>query len=143
MRENLARAAAVVFGVLAVLGALAFATRLNPRADRDTAALPPTEETQPPVREEAFDPALTERGKALFAASGCTRCHAAEGIGNPRSPLDGTGGRHTRAELHDWIVAAPSVRRELSRSAARAKEDYARLDPDDLEALSAYLSTLR
>jgi mono/diheme cytochrome c family protein len=144
MRENLAKAAAVMIGVLAVLGALTFATRLNPRAD--PGALPasaPVGGARAPLPVESVDPSEAARGRALFADQGCTRCHAAEGAGNPRSPLDGVGGRYTRAELRDWIIAAPSVRRQLSGSAARAKEGYAGLAPDDLDALTGYLSTLR
>lgn len=144
MRENLAKAAAVMFGVLAVLGALAFATRLNPTADPDAAAASARAgDARTPLPVEPVDPVEAERGRALFADQGCTRCHAAGGAGNPRSPLDGVGGRRTREELEDWIVAAPSVRRQLSGSAARAKEAYADLAPEDLDALTAYLSTLR
>ncbi len=145
MRENLARFAAVLFGILAVLGAVTFATRLNPRPSEPDAPLESasTPEAAPAIPPESVDPDQVARGRALFVEADCTRCHAAEGAGNPRLPLDGVGARRTRAELRAWIVAGPSVRADLGRSVVRTKEGYAALPPADLDALSTYLSTLR
>ena len=141
MRENVAKVIAVVIGAMALGVAAMFASRINAPPPEAAAATRPT--SAPVVPAEPVDPDLVERGRVLFAEQGCERCHAVGGRGNPRSPLDRIGSARTREELHDWIVAAPTVNRALSRSVARAKESFAELDEETLDALTAWLSTLR
>lgn len=143
MRELIAKGFAVFVGVLAVMGALAFATRLNPRVGETPAEGSPAPPGATIVPAAPVDPAAIERGRLLFGQRDCARCHSVATVGNPRSPLDGVGARRTRAELRAWIVAGPSVRTNLGRSVIRTKEGYAAMPPDDLDALTAYLSTLR
>ncbi|MDX1646602.1 MAG: cytochrome c, partial [Longimicrobiales bacterium] len=102
---------------------------------------PPERSAPPPW--ESVDPAVARLGERVFQDAGCFRCHALGSSGNPRSPLDGVGARLTRAEIHAHIVAAPSVRPGLSRSVIRAKEGFAGLSDQELDALAAYLTTQR
>lgn len=138
MREIAAKWVAVLIGLLIVGLAAAFAWREN----TTRAALPAAAPTSPPPSVDV-DPAVAQRGRRVFDDAGCARCHALEGSGNPRSPLDGVGARLTHDDIRAHIVAAPSARDGLSRSVVRAKEGYAELPDADLEALAAYLATLR
>jgi mono/diheme cytochrome c family protein len=139
MREWLARIGAVVLGAAVVTVAALFAHRQNVEpSPAPTVELLPSAVENPPV-----DPEIAARGRALFDELGCARCHAAEGRGNPRSPLDGIGGRRPLESIRARTVAAPEVADELPRSAVRAKQPFGALSEEELDALTAYLSSLR
>lgn len=138
MREIAAKWVAVLIGLLVVALAAAFAWRENTTRSPLPTAVP----AEPPPRIDV-DPEVARRGARVFDDAGCARCHAVGGSGNPRSPLDGVGARLTLEEIRARIVAAPSARDGLSRSVIRTKEGYAELPDPDLEALAAWLATLR
>jgi len=137
MREKLAKALAALLTGLVVLMAAFFARQRNeielsppaPRVERVPA--PPT------------DAAMVARGRAVFEAQSCERCHSVAGRGNPRSPLDGVGGRRAPGALLDALTGTGAAADILTASAVRAKEGFGRLPPGDLAALVVYLSSLR
>lgn len=141
MRERLAKVLAALITGLVVLMAAFFAHRRNPVAasvrspgvESGAAAAPPT----------APDPALVALGRTVFEEQACTRCHAAEGRGNPRLPLDGVGTRRAVSELPDWVTGTGAAREELGRSTARVKGAFTQLPREELDAVVAYLSSLR
>ena len=138
MRELAAKWVAVLIGLLIVVLAALFAWRENTaRAER-----PPSPPASPPPVLDVT-PDVVAQGRSTFDEEGCARCHALGGSGNPRSPLDGVGARLTLDGIRAHIVAAPSARDGLSRSVIRAKERYAGLPEADLQALAAWLTTLR
>jgi len=141
MRERLAKALAALLTGVVVLMAAFFADRRN-EADRPPPAGSRVEEGRP-VGAPPSDPALVARGEEVFLEQACTRCHSAEGTGNPRLPLDGVGSRRSASELRDWATGSGTAREELGRSTARAKEGFARLPAGELDALVAYLGSLR
>jgi mono/diheme cytochrome c family protein len=139
MRELVARLSALTLGAAIVGLAALFAQRQNAES-----ATPETaDERAPVVAVRPVDEAEAARGRALFADVGCLRCHAVAGQGNPRSPLDGIGARHMPDAIQARMVGAPSVADDMPRSVVRAKERFTELPEADLEALTAYLSSLR
>jgi mono/diheme cytochrome c family protein len=82
-------------------------------------------------------------GKRVYAAQHCLRCHAIAGEGNALRKLDDVGSRLDTAKLRDWIIGAPAVAEKLSPRALAAKRRYAGLPAADIDALVAYLQTLR
>ena len=82
-------------------------------------------------------------GREVFARQHCSGCHSVGGKGSPRSPLDGVGSRRDLEELRAWVVADESVRADLSPRAVAAKHDYAQLPDTQMDALLAYLGSLR
>lgn len=82
-------------------------------------------------------------GKRVYAAQHCRRCHAIAGEGNALRKLDDVGSRLDAAKLRDWIIGAPAVTDKLSPRALAAKRRYAGLPAADIDALIAYLQTLR
>lgn len=138
MRDFLARTAAVAQLALVVCLAAFFAHRQNAISDTAT----PSESAE--RRDlEPVDSALAARGRAVYSALSCGRCHAVAGAGNPRSPLDGVGARRGAPEIRAWVTASGEVRRELPRSVIRTKEGFDALADEELEALVEYLSSLR
>jgi mono/diheme cytochrome c family protein len=132
MREIWVRIVAAASGLAVVLLALAFAWSQNPRST-----------AQPAVAPVAPATVVAEAGRAVFEAQGCAMCHAVAGKGNPRSPLDGVGARHDAVALRDWTLATGSAESTLSTRAKVMKEDYRELSPTELDALIAYLQSLR
>jgi mono/diheme cytochrome c family protein len=77
-----------------------------------------------------------EAGRRVYDRERCATCHAIEGRGNRRYPLDGVGSRLSRDDVRKWIVA-PQEMQEGVR-----KRSY-RLPEDELEALVDYLMSLK
>jgi len=117
-----------------------FAHRRNPT---DASHGPGGEGAATTAPSTAPDPALVTRGRAVFEEQACARCHAVQGRGNPRLPLDGVGARRTESELPDWVTGTGAAREELGRNTARVKGAFAQLPRQELDALVAYLSSLR
>ena len=88
--------------------------------------------------------ARVAKGEKVFAEQKCSLCHSIAGKGNPKGSLDDIGSKLKAAEIHDWIVKPADM-------AAKAKADrkppmpakFASLPKDDLDALVAYLSSLK
>ena len=84
------------------------------------------------------------KGEAVFAAQKCSMCHSVAGKGNPKGALDEVGSKLTAAEIHDWIVkpAEMTAKAKAERKPPMPAK-YASLPKEDLDALVAYLSSLK
>lgn len=140
MRERWALRLALLTGAIVLMLSALFAhvqnTSVSPRHASTPATLPST----PATPQQADDYA---RGRAVFEAQGCRRCHAIAGQGNPRSPLDRVGGKYSQEQLHDWIQGTGEAADQLPRRALTAKQAYAALSTEELNALIAYLGSLQ
>lgn len=83
------------------------------------------------------DEARESRGARVYREQKCQACHSIDGVGNRRFPLDGVGTKLSAADIRKWIV----VPREMDPKVR--KRAYDKLAQDDLEALVAYLKSLR
>lgn len=135
MRERWARGLAMMTGLMVLALSVAFAAIQNPGGD----ALPVTDHAAKPAGD---DTDLLARGRAVYDAQGCARCHSIAGQGSPRSPLDGVGAHIPREELRDWIIGGEAVADALAPRVRAAKQPYAQMPAADLEALVAYLGSL-
>lgn len=89
---------------------------------------------------EAFAQSLEPRmarGAEVYRAQKCQVCHSIAGVGSKRYPLDGVGTRLTEEDIRRWIVAPREMKPTVSKRA------YDKLPKDDLDALVAYLKSLR
>jgi mono/diheme cytochrome c family protein len=89
------------------------------------------------------DPALVERGKALYAENRCSTCHQVAGKGNPLGPHDGVGARLSAAELRQWIVDPRGMARKTKAVRKPPMPVFDTLKKADVDALVVYLSTLK
>lgn len=133
MRELWARRLAAITGLMVVLLSAAFAAVQNPPAGAPPVA----------VAADGADAALLARGRAVLETNDCLMCHSIAGEGSPRSPLDGVGSRLSETEILHFAIADESVQDELSPRAIKAKRDYAELPQEDLQAMTAYLASLK
>jgi cytochrome c553 len=155
MRERIAIGISLVTIVLLVMLAGVFAATQNaappgtPISEATPAAVPtPGDPAEPASAGPAVDEARPQArdsaaGRSVYTTTGCARCHAVDGVGNRRYPLDGVGARRTRASLRAWTMGAEPARDSLSPSAVRTKQRYAELPEAQVDLLLDYLESLR
>jgi mono/diheme cytochrome c family protein len=90
----------------------------------------------------AAQDAKVARGEKLFAEQKCAFCHSIGGKGNKKGPLDGVAAKLNDEQVREWIVDAKGM--AAKTKAARKPEMKAyTLPKEDVEALAAYLMTLK
>jgi len=141
MREALARLLALATGLVVLAAAILFAWIQNTTI-RPAAA---TEAPPVPAAETALtgDAALIARGREVYAKAGCAGCHSIDGEGNPRNPLDGVGSNLPPEEIRRYTIGDPEVADDLAPRVVAAKRAFAQLPAEDLDALVAYLASLK
>jgi mono/diheme cytochrome c family protein len=84
------------------------------------------------------------RGEQVYAAQKCSMCHQVAGKGNKLSVLDGVGAKLSAADLKEWIVSpdAAAAKAKSTKKPTMPKT-YAKLPPADVDALVAYLQSLK
>lgn len=82
-------------------------------------------------------------GAKVYAAQKCSICHAIAGAGNKKFPLDGVGARLTADQIREWIVAPRDAAKKAGSSAKPAMRAYPTLPAADLDALVAYMASLK
>ena len=84
------------------------------------------------------------KGAALFVSQKCSACHSVAGKGSKVSPLDGVGAKLSAADIRAWIVDPPSmIAKTKSTKKPPMPSRYAKLPPADIDALVAYLQSLK
>jgi mono/diheme cytochrome c family protein len=87
--------------------------------------------------------ATIERGQKVYAAEKCAVCHSIAGVGNKRGSLDGVGTRLSADEIRQWIVSAPEMSAKLKDERKPAMKAYPNIAKEDLDALVAYVHSLK
>ncbi len=82
------------------------------------------------------------KGQAVFAEQKCSICHSIAGKGNAKGSLDDVGSRLKPEEIREWIVDAKGMTAKTNPPRKPAMRQYS-LPKDDVDALVAYLSTLK
>jgi mono/diheme cytochrome c family protein len=96
------------------------------------------------ARAAGQDPALVEKGKALYASQKCAMCHSIAGVGKKALPLDGVGSRLSADEIRLWFtdpVAAAAKAKSTKKPVMPVK--FAKLPAADIDALVAYMQSLK
>ena len=84
-----------------------------------------------------------ERGKAVYAEQKCSICHSIAGVGNKKGSLDGVGAKLSAADIRNWITNAPEMTAKTKAERKPAMKAYTTLAKEDVDALVAYLQTLK
>ncbi|HUE86111.1 MAG TPA: cytochrome c [Vicinamibacterales bacterium] len=92
------------------------------------------------AREQAGDVA---KGEAVFVAQKCSLCHAVAGKGNKNGALDGVGTKLSATELREWIVNPAEMTKKHNTTRKPPMKAFASLPKEDVDALVAYLQTLK
>ena len=86
----------------------------------------------------------TAKGAKVFADQKCSLCHSIAGKGNAKGTLDDVGSKLKADEIRKWIVDPVAMTKAANaprKPPMPAK--YASLPKEDLDALVAYLASLK
>jgi len=88
--------------------------------------------------------AKVTKGAEVYAAQKCQGCHNIGGKGFKNNTLDGVGAKLSAAEIKEWIVMPKAM---ATKTGAKGKppmpDRYAKLPAADIDALVAYMQTLK
>jgi cytochrome c2 len=91
----------------------------------------------------AQDAKQVERGAKVYVEQKCSLCHSIAGKGNPKGPLDDVGSKLTADEIREWIVNPAEMTKKTKAERKPPMKASASLPKEDLDALVAYLTTLK
>jgi len=81
-----------------------------------------------------------DKGATVYAAQKCSMCHALDGKGQAKGPLDGVGTKLTADEIRQWIVNPAEMTAKTKATRKPAMRAYPNLPKEDLDALVAFLA---
>ena len=85
-----------------------------------------------------------KRGQEVYTAQKCQGCHNIAGKGFKNNTLDGVGAKLSAADIKAWIVTPKEM---ATKTGAKGKppmpDRYAKLPASDIDALVAYMQTLK
>jgi mono/diheme cytochrome c family protein len=84
-----------------------------------------------------------EKGKQVYTAQKCQVCHSVAGVGNKKGALDDVGSKLKEDVIRQWITAAPDMAAKAKADRKPPMKAYPNLPKEDLDALVAYLASLK
>ncbi len=91
----------------------------------------------------AAQDAKVAAGAKLFEANKCSICHAVAGKGNAKHPLDGAGSRVSAEMVRMWLTDPKGAEAKAGKKAMPPMKSFAALPPADIDALVAYVQSLK
>jgi mono/diheme cytochrome c family protein len=91
----------------------------------------------------AQEKAQLERGMKVYADQKCGVCHSIGGKGNTKGPLDDLGSRLTAEEIRLWMVNPAEMTKKTKAERKPPMRAYPNLPKEDLEAVVAYMVSLK
>jgi mono/diheme cytochrome c family protein len=91
----------------------------------------------------AQTPAQIAQGEKVYAAQRCSICHSVAGKGNPRGALDHVGTKLTAEEIRLWMTDAEGMTAKTNASRKPPMRSYPKIEKADLDALVAYMQSLK
>lgn len=91
----------------------------------------------------AQNAAQIQKGQQVYMEQKCSICHSINGTGNKKGPLDGVGAKLSADDIRKWITSAPEMAAAAKAERKPAMKAYTTLSKDDLDALVAYISSLK
>jgi|SRR4051812_6804779 mono/diheme cytochrome c family protein len=87
--------------------------------------------------------ATIDKGMKVFTDQKCSMCHSVAGKGNPKGPLEDGVSKLSGEEVHEWLVNPQAMRDKTGADRKPAMKSFATLAKDDLDALVAYVMSLK
>lgn len=82
-------------------------------------------------------------GQKVFETQKCSLCHSVAGKGNAKGPLEGVAKKFNAADLKLWITQPAEMSKKHGATRKPPMKSFASLPPADVDALVAYLQTLK
>jgi len=90
----------------------------------------------------AAQDAKVKKGMQVFATRKCSQCHSIAGKGNAKGKMDDVGSKLTPDEMREWITDPVGMAAKNKKDRKPPMKKKA-ISSDDVDALVAYLSTLK
>lgn len=87
--------------------------------------------------------ATAAAGEKVFAAQKCSLCHSVAGKGNAKGALDGVGSKLKAEEIRQWLTSPQEMAAKHNATRKPPMKSFASLPAADLDALVAYVSSLK
>jgi mono/diheme cytochrome c family protein len=84
-----------------------------------------------------------EKGMKLYTDQKCSLCHSVGGKGNSKGPLEDAVQKLSAADIREWLVHPEEMREKAHAERKPLMKSYSTLSKDDLDALVAYMQTLK
>ena len=91
----------------------------------------------------AQDKAQIDKGIKVYADQKCGVCHAIDGKGNAKGPLDAVGSKLSADELREWMIHPAEMTKKTNATRKPLMPAYPKLSKDDLDAVVAYMMSLK
>ena len=95
----------------------------------------------PALAQAGAAPDVVAKGATVFAAQKCSMCHALEGKGMAKGPLDGIGTKLTTDQIREWITHPVEMSAKANATRKPVMKAYPNLPKEDLDALVAFLAS--
>ncbi|HJU43316.1 MAG TPA: cytochrome c [Vicinamibacterales bacterium] len=92
---------------------------------------------------EAQSKDLSAKGRAIYEAQKCSLCHSIEGKGQAKGPLDYVGDKLKADDIRKWLMDPTQAAKDHNATRKPAMKAYSNLPKEDLEALIAYMLSLK
>jgi mono/diheme cytochrome c family protein len=86
--------------------------------------------------------AKVTQGEKVYADQKCAICHSIDGKGNKKGPLDDVASKLKAEDIRAWILDAKGMAAKTKAPRKPEMKAYT-LEKDDVDALEAYLLTLK
>jgi mono/diheme cytochrome c family protein len=96
-----------------------------------------------PAAVVAQDKALIERGMKVYGEQKCSICHSIDGKGNVKGPLDSVGLKLSADEIREWMVHPADMTKKTKAERKPLMRAYPNLPKEDLDAVVAYMLSLK
>jgi mono/diheme cytochrome c family protein len=87
--------------------------------------------------------AKVAQGEKLYATQKCSMCHSVGDKGNKKGPLDGVGTKLSAEEIRQWLINPQEMTVKTKSARKPPMSSYAKLSKEDIEALVAYMQSLK
>lgn len=88
-------------------------------------------------------PSTQRAAPSFYGEQKCALCLSIAGKGKARGPLDLVGAKLSADDLKQWIVNPKEMTAKTRAERKPPMKAYPNLTPDDVDALVAYLQTLK
>ena len=84
------------------------------------------------------------KGAEVYGAQKCQMCHSIGGKGNAKGPLDKVGAKNIpEADMRAWFTDPKAMTAKYKTERKPDMKAYANLSKDELDALVAYMQSLK
>ena len=87
--------------------------------------------------------ATAAAGMKVFETQKCSLCHSVAGKGNVKGPLDGAGSKWKAEEIRQWLTDPAGMAKKHDATRKPPMKNFSSLPAADLDALVAYVSSLK